>query len=114
MVNWTAENDAKLLIIILKVHSIKFDYDKVAEAFGQEVTTKAIKNRVERIKKAGTTIGGDEPTSPRAVKAPITPTKRKAKMADIDGASPTPKKRGPAPKKVKVVKREASSSDFSD
>lgn len=35
IIDWTPENESKLLHTIMAVHDVKVDYDKVAAAFGK-------------------------------------------------------------------------------
>lgn len=35
IINWTAENDAKLFLTVLAVQKIQVDYENVAKAFGK-------------------------------------------------------------------------------
>ena len=71
MVSWSAENDARLLLTILSVHSIKIDYAACADRFGQGVTAKALLERIAKLKKNAAELGDAGPS------APATPRKRK-------------------------------------
>ena len=50
MVTWSADNDARLLRAIIKVHKLKVDYEMVAAEFGKGTTPRAIECRVSKLK----------------------------------------------------------------
>lgn len=63
-INWTAENDHKLLLGFIAVCKEKIDYAAVASQVGPGCTERAVVERVKKLKKqvqtaAGAGSGGD-------------------------------------------------------
>ncbi|KAG0636944.1 hypothetical protein HOY80DRAFT_1138717 [Tuber brumale] len=85
---WTPEADLRLFSLTLSLHQVQVNYAKLAEAFGEGVTAKALVHRFDKIRRSG-----DGPT-----------TKERGGGEDeslgiVDGLVGTPKKR----KKQKVA-----------
>jgi hypothetical protein len=106
MVTWNAQNDARLLSIILQVHNLKVDYTKCAEQFGQEATGQAIRERIRKILRDG---GGREGAGSRSVTPAPSPRKRRNQKVTEGGIT---KKRGG--KKVKSTSEVKSEDDEED
>ncbi|KAF8245753.1 hypothetical protein K440DRAFT_633020 [Wilcoxina mikolae CBS 423.85] len=89
-ITWNAQNDARLLLIILQVHNIKVDYAKCAEQFGQGASGEAIRSRIRGLLRAGV---GCEGGGGGGGSASATPSPRKRKNQKVTEGGIT-KKRG--------------------
>ncbi|KAF3921402.1 hypothetical protein ABW21_db0200684 [Orbilia brochopaga] len=68
---WDATADAKLFMAVLKVHSLKLNYDAIAKLMGEDCTAKAISHRIAKLKNLSGEVGG----ASTSASAPNTPTK---------------------------------------
>ncbi|EPS41066.1 hypothetical protein H072_5050 [Dactylellina haptotyla CBS 200.50] len=73
---WDSTADAKLFLAVLKVHSLKLNYEAIAKLMGEDCTAKAISHRIAKLKNLGGDVGSPSsiPNTPTKAK---TPTKRK-------------------------------------
>lgn len=109
LIDWTAENDARLILTILAVEDIHPNCERVAAAFGGAVNAMAISNRLSRLRRkaaeegliakgeaAGPTSGrksGASATKGNGMKKGDAPAEAslRANRKDSDGAPPTRK-----------------------
>ncbi|KAF3931799.1 hypothetical protein ABW19_dt0208126 [Dactylella cylindrospora] len=77
---WDNHADAKLFMAVLKVHSLKLNYEAIAEYMGDNCTSKAVSHRIAKLKN----IGGEPASAPSSVvnTPKKSPTKRKRNMED--------------------------------
>ncbi|BFZ60937.1 hypothetical protein YB2330_001991 [Saitoella coloradoensis] len=94
-IKWDAANDQRLLLAILAVTQ-KVDYKVVAANFGQDVTVKAISERISKLRKQV----GSSSSSGHGANGSALPKKRAA-PASTKGAG-----KGGSPKRRKKVKEE--------
>ncbi|KAF3911969.1 hypothetical protein AA313_de0204342 [Arthrobotrys entomopaga] len=71
---WDSTADAKLFVAVLKVHSLKLNYEAIAKLMGDDTTAKAVSHRIAKLKSLGSDVGSPN-TSPNTPTK--TPTKRK-------------------------------------
>ncbi|KAK6528744.1 hypothetical protein TWF694_003983 [Orbilia ellipsospora] len=71
---WDSTADAKLFVAVLKVHSLKLNYEAIAKLMGDDTTAKAVSHRIAKLKSLGSDVGTPN-TSPNTPTK--TPTKRK-------------------------------------
>ncbi|KAF8540757.1 hypothetical protein BDD12DRAFT_831900 [Trichophaea hybrida] len=95
-ITWNAQNDARLLLIILQVHNIKVDYVKCAQHFGQGASREAIRGRIRGLIRVGVGCEGGDGGS---TSASATPSPRKRKNQKVAEGGIT--KRGVGSWKVK-------------
>ncbi|KAI9883812.1 MAG: hypothetical protein M1823_004396 [Watsoniomyces obsoletus] len=90
--NWTPQEDSRMLGHVLRLHDFKVDYEGLAEAMGSECTAKALKNRIGKLKSISAGGTNDSATN-NDESAPTSPVKSKAsgrgkaaaKNKDTDG-----------------------------
>ncbi|KAJ6262217.1 hypothetical protein Dda_3022 [Drechslerella dactyloides] len=68
---WDGTADAKLFMAVLKVHSLKLNYDAIAKLMGEDCTAKAISHRIAKLK----TLSGEASGASASNSTPNTPTK---------------------------------------
>ncbi|KAF3918931.1 hypothetical protein ABW20_dc0106249 [Dactylellina cionopaga] len=61
---------------VLKVHSLKLNYEAIANLMGEDCTSKAISHRIAKLKNLGGDVGSPSST-PNTPTKPKTPSKRK-------------------------------------
>ncbi|KAI9814035.1 MAG: hypothetical protein M1827_003499 [Pycnora praestabilis] len=62
-VSWNAEADAKLLLLIVKVHDVKLDYAALATGMGEDVTPLAVSKHIAKLRSKAVNANEGTPTS---------------------------------------------------
>lgn len=85
---WTPEAYLRLFGLTLSLNPIHVDYVKLAEAFGEGVTPKALTHKIAEIRNAGTAAvkAGEGEDGSGPAPAAGTPKKRKNRAGDGGGA----------------------------
>jgi hypothetical protein len=65
---WTPEADLRLFRLTLALHDVKINYEKLADAYGEGVTAKALVHRFDKIRHAGDAPNKKEDSTPRSPK----------------------------------------------
>ncbi|KAB8067701.1 hypothetical protein BDV29DRAFT_163087 [Aspergillus leporis] len=99
--NWTDQADARLLVGIITLHSVKLDHKALAQFMGPDCTPSAIQHRIQRLKeKVQNTSSADNTSSQQAQddgSAVASPSKPKRGRPSMGGSgSPTKKAKSKA------------------
>ncbi|KAK6341000.1 hypothetical protein TWF696_009312 [Orbilia brochopaga] len=81
---WDNTADAKLFMAVLKVHSLKLNYDAIAKLMGEDCTAKAISHRIAKLKNLSGEVGGASAASNSTPNTPTkTPKRKRNDAADL-------------------------------